>query len=259
MGVGKELSMDTLTTRQGAGSTSAREEEAADSNWRPLYRVAATAALLSAVFIPLQVLVFMAWPPPLEGTVTDWFTLFRDNPLVGLLDLDLLLVADNVILVPIFLALYVLLRRDSESVMAIATALGFLGIVFFIASNPAFEMLSLSDRYAEATTEAQRSTFLAAGEAMLATWQGTTFQAAYILGSVAGIAVGAVMLRSGTFSNVTGWMAILGNAVGFGLYVPVVGVYVSVFSVLFLEIWYVLISRRLLQLGKRVSRVETSP
>ena len=251
--------MDTLTTRQGAGSTSAREEEAADSNWRPLYRVAATAALLSAVFIPLQVLVFMAWPPPLEGTVTDWFTLFRDNPLVGLLDLDLLLVADNVILVPIFLALYVLLRRDSESVMAIATALGFLGIVFFIASNPAFEMLSLSDRYAEATTEAQRSTFLAAGEAMLATWQGTTFQAAYLLGSVAGIAVGAVMLRSGTFSNVTGWMAILGNAVGFGLYVPVVGVYVSVFSVLFLEIWYVLISRRLLQLGKPVSSAEVSP
>jgi hypothetical protein len=259
MGVGKELSMDTLTTRQGAGSTSAREEEAADSNWRPLYRVAATAALLSAVFIPLQVLVFMAWPPPLEGTVTDWFTLFRDNPLVGLLDLDLLLVADNVILVPIFLALYVLLRRDSESVMAIATALGFLGIVFFIASNPAFEMLSLSDRYAEATTEAQRSTFLAAGEAMLATWQGTTFQAAYILGSVAGIAVGAVMLRSGTFSNLAGWMAILGNAVGLGLYVPVVGVYVSVFSVLFLEIWYILISRRLFQLGKRTSIVEVSP
>jgi hypothetical protein len=34
--------------------------------------------------------------------------------------------------------------------MAIATALGFLGIVFFIASNPAFEMLSLSQRYAAA-------------------------------------------------------------------------------------------------------------
>ena len=93
---------------------------------------------------------------------------------------------------------------------------------------------------------------------MLATWQGTAFQAAYILGSFAGIAVGAVMLRSAVFSNVTGWMAILGNAVGLGLYVPVVGVYISVFSVLFLEIWYILISRRLFQLARRSSGVEAS-
>lgn len=177
---------------------------------------------------------------------------------MGLLDLDLLLIADNVFLVPIFLALYVLLRRDGESVMAIATALGFLGIVFFVASNPAFEMLSLSGRYSAATTEAQRGTFLAAGEAMLATWEGTAFQTYYILGSVAGIAIGAVMVRSALFSNLTGWMAILGNAVGLGLYIPTVGVYISVFSVVFLEIWYILIARRLLQLGRRASVVETS-
>jgi hypothetical protein len=234
----------------------APEAESTDPRWRRLYRLAGAGALISAVFIPIQVLVFIVWPPPLEGTAADWFALFQDNPLVGLLDLDLLLVADNVFLVPIFLALYVLLRRDGESVMAIATALGFLGIAFFIASNPAFEMLSLSDRYATATSEAQRSTFLAAGEAMLATWQGTTFQAAYILGSVAGIAVGAVMLRSAVFSNLTGWMAILGNAVGLGLYVPVVGVYISVFSVLFLEIWYLLLARRLFQLGRGASDME---
>lgn len=227
-----------------------------DSTWKLLYWVGGAAALISAVFIPIQVVVFIVWPPPIEGTVTDWFTLFEDNRLVGLLDLDLLLVADNVLLVPIFLALYVLLRRGSESIMAIATALGFLGIALFVASNPAFEMLSLSDQYAAATTDVQRSTFLAAGEAMLATWQGTSFQSAYILGSVAGIAIGAVMLGSGVFSNLAGWMAILANAVGLGLYIPTVGVYISVFSVLFLEIWYILIARRLFQLGQRASRTE---
>jgi Domain of unknown function (DUF4386) len=124
---------------------------------------------------------------------------------VSLLDLDLLLIADNVFLVPIFLALYVLLRRDSQSLMAVATVLGFLGIVFFIASNPAFEMLSLSQRYAAAATEAGRSTFLAAGEAVLATWEGTAFQIYYLLGSIAGIVIGAVMLRSAVFSNLAGW------------------------------------------------------
>jgi len=232
------------------------DTEQAASPWRTLYRAAGAAALISAVFIPIQILVFIVWPPPLEGTASDWFTLFQGNELVGFLNLDLLLVADNVLLVPIFLALYVLLRRASESVMVIATALGFFGIAFFIASNPAVEMLSLSNQYAAATTEAQRTTLLGAGETLLATWQGTTFHMAYILGSAAGICIGALMLRSSIFGNVTGWMAILANAVGFGLYVPAVGVYISVFSVVFLEIWYVLLARRFFQLGHRVSTLE---
>jgi hypothetical protein len=237
---------------------SSRDGGPTDAPWRTLYRVAGIGALLSAVFLPIQILVFIIWPPPFDGTAIDWFELFQDNRLVGLLDMDLLLVADNVLLVPIFLSLYVLLRRDGESLTVIAVALGFLGIVFFITSNPAFEMLSLSDQHAAATRDAQRAIFLAAGEAMVAAWQGSTFQVAYLLGSVAGIAVGVLMLRSAVFSNVTGYMAILGNAVGLGLYVPVVGVYISVFSVLFLEVWYILIGRRLLQLGKRVSRMEAS-
>lgn len=225
--------------------------EPTDARWRVLYLVAGVGAVISAVFIPIQALVFIVWPPPFDGGATDWFALFRDSQLVGLLDLDLLLIADNVLLVPILLALYVLLRRDSPSLMAIATACGLLGIVFFIASNPAVEMLSLSQRYAAASTETGRSTFLAAGEAMLATWQGTAFHTYYLLGSVAGIVIGMVMLRSAVFSDLTGWMAILGNAIGLGLYIPTVGVYISVFSVVFLEVWYVLIARRLLQLGRR--------
>ena len=128
------------------------------------------------------------------------------------------------------------------------------GIVFFIATNPAFEMLSLSEKYAAANTDAQRAIFLAAGQAMLATWQGTAFQVAYITGSIAGIVIGAVMLQSGVFGKVTGWMAILANAVGFGLYVPVIGVYISVFSVFFLEVWYVLIARTFFQLGSGVAK-----
>lgn len=151
---------------------------------------------------------------------------------------------------PIFLALYVVLRRANESGMAIATALGFVSLVLFVASNPAFEILSLSNQYAAATTDAGRSTFLAAGQAMLASWQGSAFQAAYFVGSVAGIAIGVVMLQSGVFGRAAALMAILGNAVAFGLYVPVIGVYISVFSVMFLEVWYILIARRFFQLGQ---------
>ncbi len=225
----------------------------ADSNWRSLYRVAGAAALISAVFIPIQIIVFIVAPPPLQGTASDWFELFLSNRLVGLIDLDLLLVADNVLLVPILLATYVVLRRASESVMIVATALGFLGVIFYVATNPAFEMLSLSEKYAATNSDAQRAMLLAAGQAMLTHWQGTAFQVAYIAGSIAGIVIGAVMLQSGVFSKTTGWMGILANTVGFGLYIPMIGVYIAVFSVFFLEVWYVLIARRFFQLGSGMS------
>ena len=222
-----------------------------DRRWTTLYQIGAAAAFVSALFIPVQIVVFLVWPPPLDGTAIDWFTLLNDHKLAGLVDLDLLLVADNVLLVPILLALYLLLRRAHESVMTIAVALGFLGVIMYAASNPAFQMAALADRYAAASTNGQRATAEAAGEAIIATWQGTAFQSAYLLGSIAGILIGVVMLRSGVFSKTIAWLAILANTVGLGLYLPVVGVYISVFSVLFLEVWYLLIARRLHQLGRK--------
>src|SRR2546430_2070823 len=224
--------------------------EPARERWRGLYRVAAAASLVSALFIPIQIAVFLACPPPLDGKAVDWFDLLRNRRLAGLVDLDLLLVADNVLLIPIFLALYVVLHRAHESAMGIAVVLGFVAILMYVASNPAFQMATLADGYAAATTDATRASAEAAGEAMLATWQGTAFQAAYLLGSLAGLLVGIVMLRTVAFSNGTGWLAILANTVGLGLYLPGVGVYVAVFSVLFLEVWYLLIARRLHQLGR---------
>jgi hypothetical protein len=61
----------------------------AGSRWRTLYRIAGMAAVISAVFIPIQVVVFLAWPPPIEGSAKDWFALFQDSRLVGLINLDL--------------------------------------------------------------------------------------------------------------------------------------------------------------------------
>jgi hypothetical protein len=224
-----------------------------NTNWKPLYRVGGAAALITATLIPLQIIVFVVWPPPFEGTAREWFALFQDNWLRGLLSLDLLLIVDYVLLIPIVLALYVTLRRVSESFMAVGTALYFVAIASFFASNTAFEMLSLSDHYAAATTDAQRAMYLAAGQSMLATFEGTAFQVSYVLASVAGITIGAVMLRSDIFSTVAAYALIVGDVIGLGLYLPTIGIFLSVISVPVLWIWYVLIGRRLIQLGSGVS------
>ncbi len=219
-----------------------------DSSWNWLYKAGAAAALLSAVFFPVQIIVFIANPPP--DSIAGWFALFQQNRLVGLLDLDLLLVVDQVLAMLVFLALFVALRKVNESFMAIGLAFGLASNVLFIAANPAFAMLSLSEQYAAATTEVQKAAFLAAGQAAIASWEGSAFQISYFLGSIAPIIISVVMLRDKLFSKATAYFGILSNAIAFGLYVPEIGVYISVFSVVFLWIWYILLGLRFLSLGR---------
>jgi hypothetical protein len=222
--------------------------ESQNGNTKFLYRAGALAALLSVVFFPIQILVFLLNPPP--GTVAGWFALFQNHALIGLLDLDLLLIVDQVLAMLIFLALYAALRRFNESVMIIATVLGLVSTILFIASNPAFAMLSLSHQYASATSEAQRTIFLAAGQTLLSTWQGSAFQVSYLLGSLAPIFMSVVMLQTKLFSKATAWLGIVANVIALGLYVPVIGTYISIFSVLFLWLWYLLMAQRFFQLSR---------
>lgn len=164
--------------------------------------------------------------------------------------MDLLLLADYALWSLMYLALYVALRRASESLMAIATTLGLLGVAVYFASNTAFNMLSLSQQYTTATTDAQRSALLAAGTAMLAIYNGTAFQASYIFLSVAPLLIAVVMLRSRDFGKATAYLGILGNVLGFGLFVPRVGVVLAIISAVALAIWNVLIARSLLKLAR---------
>ena len=182
--------------------------------WQTLQRVGGMAALAVLVLIPVQMVVFFLWPPP--NSVIGWFTLFQDNALVGLLDMDLLLIVDYLLLIGVFSALWASLRRANESFMAIALILQLVATATYFASTVAFEMLSLSNQYATATTEVERSIFLAAGQAMLATWQGTAFDVSYVLSALAILIVSAVMLRSHhLFSKTTGLCGIVCRCIGF--------------------------------------------
>jgi hypothetical protein len=249
--------MNTSTT----GSTPARHQHMdephanlADTAWRPLYQVGGAAALLSVVFIAAAVVVFIVWPIP--TTVEAWFARYHRNALIGLLDLDLLLVASYVAMVPLYLALYVALRRVSASFMAIALAFSLVGAALMLAVNPALAMLSLSNQYAAATTDAQRATLVAAGQALLTNWQGTGFDVAYFLGAVAVLIIAAVMLRSTIFSNAA---AYAGLALGALTLIPAtagtVGVICSLLSLMPTVIWLILIARRLFQLAQGVDYV----
>jgi hypothetical protein len=230
------------------------DAEAAEPTWKGLYRTGGAAALATAAITTVGIAAHIIWPPPSwsPGAAVDWFALFQGNALRALVGLDLLFMAVYALLVPIYLALYVALRRGAESAMALAAALGFVAIAVYFASNPAFEMLSLSQGYAAATTYAQQAMFLAAGEAALAGFQGTAFKVSYLLASTAGVTIAAVILRSKILSRPTGYARLAASVLGLGLFVPVIGIPLALFSVLFEWAWYILLGRDLLRLESSI-------
>lgn len=247
--------METLSASQKPMDESHAETIA--SAWKPLYRVGGAAALTIVGIMVIQIIVFIAWPPP--STVLGYFTLFHKNGLLGLLSLDLLYIVDTVLVIPLYLALYAALRRASPSFMAIALALGLVGIAAYFASNTAFEMLSLSNQYAAATTDVQRSLFQASGQAMLAIYQGTAFDVYYILNAVTMLIISVVMLRSTLFGKVT---AYLGIVAGVLMLIPstagTIGLYFAFGSLAPTVIWLILIGRRLFMLAQGVSKEEAN-
>jgi hypothetical protein len=223
------------------------------SVWMTLFRVGGIAALTIVLLIPIQIVIFVVWPPP--NTVIGWFTLFQDSPVVGLIDMDLLLIVDYVLVVMVFLALWAALRRINESLMIIALFLQMISAATYFASTVAFEMLSLSSQYMAASTDAQRSIILAAGQAMLAIWEGTAFDISYILAAIATLMVSAVMLlRSQLFGRITGYAGIVASLL---MFVPasagMIGLFFSLVSLGPYAIWLALVSERLLQLAHSTS------
>jgi len=224
------------------------------SNWNSLYKVGGAAALIMVTITLTQVVVFAVSPPPYEGTAVDWFALFQKNALLGLLGFEALLIVYVGLSALVSLALFVALRQTSPTFTAIFLVLSLIGSMAFISARPALEMLSLSNQYAAATTDAQRAAFLAAGEAMVAVFRGTAYLASYLLGSITGLIIGFVMLRSGIFGRAIPYLRIASSVLDFGIFVPTVGLFISLFSVVFLLLFNILIGRRLLQLGSGVSK-----
>jgi len=196
--------------------------EASDSSWKSLYRAGGAAALMAgAVFrrnLGVEIALFSTQKPP--DTITGWFGLLQANRLLGLAYLNIVDIINYALVGLMFLALYVVLRRVNKSPMVLAAALGFLGIAVAFASNTAFSLLSLSDQYAAATGEAQRTLLLAAGQAMLAlnrfsspgAHPGSGGYLSLLLVAAAGMLFSVVMLRSRVFGRAAATVGILANA-----------------------------------------------
>ena len=124
-------------------------------SYKSLYKLGGAAALIVVVLTLAEIVVHSIYPLP--ATASDWFTLFQSNAVIGLLDFWGLEVPMYAMFVLVFLALYGVFRKTSQGGMAIALSFLLLGAGIFFATNNPFTMLSLSNRHAAATTNAQRA------------------------------------------------------------------------------------------------------
>ncbi|HKM79936.1 MAG TPA: hypothetical protein VJY15_03115 [Candidatus Acidoferrum sp.] len=235
------------------------DAETADPGWKSLYRVGGITALIMVVFPLAEVAIsFLPGVAGLsQGTVTviDWFTLFQNHCFLALRNLGLLNIIGAAFLAPTILAIFSALRRDYGAYAALGTILFFVGLAVYLASSRAFPMLSLSGQYAVATTDAQRALLAAAGQAMLAEGQS---RAGVPLMEFACLLISAIMLRGRVFSKATACAGILGNALlivveiitTFTRGLPNAGFVIAICGGLSLMTWYLLLGRRLFQLGR---------
>ena len=248
-----------------------KQFEIADPAWKSLYKTGGIAALM-AVFVFRRNLgaelgllsnfgIISGVPTAPLTSASDWFNLLQGNRLISLTLLNFFDLVEYALLGLIFLALYGALRQADRSAMVIATTSGLVGITVYFASNQAFGMLALSERYAAATSDAQRTLYLAAGEALLAInnpeaiYQGTGIYVSFFLVLIAGLIISIVMLRSSVFSKTTAWMGILANGIGLGYFIGLAFApdlyWIPIpISAPFRVIWYFMIALRLFKLGK---------
>ena len=243
----------------------------ANPSWKGHYRAGAIAAVLAAAvfrrnwgaeaYLLRTLGIIRIGPASTPASAADWFDLLQSSPILGLILLNIVDVVNYALVGLILLALFAALRQTSQSAVTIGVACGFIGIALCFASNQAFGMLALSDRYAAATTGAQQSTFLAAGEALLAFDNpGSSYPSAGValslfLVTLANLLASIMMLPADVFSKTTAWVGIAAHGIGLGYFVALafapglVAIPPSI-SALFLLAWNIMVARRLFQLAR---------
>lgn len=243
------------------------DSEITDSTQTSLYKIGGVAAMICAlmylVALGVHVPANRTSPPP--STVLEWFMLFQTNPITGLFFLGF---ADIVIMLlwgPMSLALYAALKKSNKAWSLVATTFVFVGMAVYLATNTAFSMLSLSHQYAFATTEAQKSFLLSAGQALIAISEGTGGQ--YVgmpLAWLSGLILSAIMLRNKYFNKATAWVGILGLGLllasmpfaGYTTTGPTTAIVSAIIAVTYIGggllslAWYILVGLRLLELAR---------
>ena len=188
----------------------------ATETWKPLYRAGAIAALTAAILFRRNIGAEVSLFTGIEALPTnaaDWFNLLQANPFIGLSFLAVFDLANYFLVGIVFLALTARLWPVNISLVALALTSGLVGVTINLSSNISLTMFSLSQRYTTATSAAQKSDLLSAGQSILAgndplaAMPGTGGLVSLLLVALAGLLFSLVLLSSHRGTAILGLLA----------------------------------------------------
>ncbi len=235
--------------RADSASVAARR---GDTGWGPLYRAGAVAAAAAVLLYVVGFVVAFAAPTAatsggaaLLQDVTDHRTVYIVRQLVWLLPSLLLMV--------VFLALVIAVRGHGRALAAVAgmVAVSSWAISFAwpTTGDGSLAMVVLSDRYAAATTDAARASYVAGAELLSAL---NNVPAAIGVLETLGILLVAVVMLRGTFGRGLAMLGVVTGAVGIVSEIlrPVMGAAYAGYGVL-LFVWLTWVAAALWRLADR--------
>ncbi|HEX2919530.1 MAG TPA: DUF4386 family protein [Bacteroidales bacterium] len=190
--------------------------ELSQSQWKVIYKVGAVTTVLVLCGIVLDMITGTITGgniSALPQTAAERFNQLKASPLLGLYNLDLLNIVNQIILIPSIFALYAAHRDTNKPTALLSLILFLVGTTVFVTGNTALTMLDLSHKYFGTSSDEQRLLLSAAGEAMLAKGSHGSYSVfiGFALPTFANAFMSFVMLRGNVFSKATGYIGLIGN------------------------------------------------
>lgn len=220
-----------------------------------IYRLGALASLLVGISIVFAIAAYFIWP--YKGNTTSIeaiFTLLQTDRLGGLISLDISMLLIAPINILMFLAIYTALRRVDESIALIALVLALTAVVLVIVCRPLIELTVLSDHYAAATDPTEKLRYLAAGEVLRSSLDGTAWMMQTVFFMLAGLINCLLMLRATFFNKATAWLGIVNSVIGLGFFLPTIGLLFLFLNTIGSVPWCLLLARDLFRIAQAVPK-----
>ncbi len=234
-----------------------------DKQWTSIYFLGGVSTIIVLIGILFDIVIGNITGGNLSAlpqTAIDRFLQFHDNKFLGFYNLDLLNIINQMIMIPVYIALYAVHRNVNKPYSFLALIIFLFGSIIMVADNTALPMYELSHKYFATAIESQKAFYAAAGEAMLA--RGAHGSSGIFLGffipNLAGFIMSIVMLKGKVFSRTNSWLGIVGSIlmmlyVVLVNFVPGVETMATVFAMpggLMLTTWMIMFMVRLFRVSK---------
>jgi hypothetical protein len=222
-----------------------------DPSWGDLYWVGGLAGLLAgAMYIVAAILIFTTPSVPTAGGAETLLYIASHRSLYILK--QILWLAPSVLAMVVFLALYPALKQVNKSYAAIGAVLGTsawaLSLAWPTTGEGAPVLVSLSDSYAAAATDVERTAFATAAEVLIAT---EAIPAAIGVLQTIGILVISLVMVGGGFPKSVAYLGVGTGTIGIvsEALISILGIAYAIYGVLVM-VWFLVIGWQLYRLGR---------